>query len=50
MGDFPIFEIGKDGAQFRIVATIDWVTTLFLAFAIFLGIVLALSVYAKMIK
>lgn len=50
MGDQPIIEIGKGGASFRVVVGIDWTTTLFLALAIFLGIVLALGVYARLIK
>lgn len=42
-----ILEIGKDGLKATVYVGIDLETAVMLALAIFLGIVLALIVYAK---
>ena len=48
--DYPIFQIGDDGARFTVFVAVDVQTALYLAAAIFLGITLALAVYSKALK
>lgn len=45
-----IFQIGKDGVRVTVYVAVDIETALYLAAAIFLGITLALTVYAKGLK
>lgn len=45
-----IFSIGDDGAKLTVYGAIDAKTAMYLALAIFLGMVLALGVYAKALK
>jgi hypothetical protein len=48
--DYPIFQIGNNGARFTVFVAVDAETALYLAAAIFLGITLALAVYSKVLK
>ena len=44
------FEIGGDGVRLTVYGAIDTTTALYLAAAIFGGMVLALAVYAKILR
>jgi len=48
--EYPVFQIGDGEARLTIYVAMDIETALYLAVAIFLGITLALTVYAKALK
>lgn len=43
----PIFQIGSDGAELRVVGAIDTQSATYLGLAIFVAITAALLIYAK---